>query len=767
MIFLCLLVFIFGLGFAAKASAATYYVRNISGTYKFLQNDWPTSDTGTGCSANTLKGCILSLDGNGDSMVIAAGDYGAAGQLDFYSGGGVGNIIVRTATESDPAFATYGGTVTIGPLASAGQIINCQSGISNVTVQANSNSPMIVKGYASTGADGVEIYAGSGASAHNVFDGLTFYKYSPAASYIIRVFSVSTNNSGIEIKNSIFQNRSYSAGSDTEKFEYGNDTINGIAIAMSGTGSGVKVYNNTIGGADYRFKNGISIGMLDSEIYGNTVDYSWDGDNYPDGEGDSISVDSAITGVRIYRNLVRYGNKGIQLKSGSNSCYVYYNTVLNSAVNSIDNYNNNTGAFNYIMNNTVIHSGTGNNGHGISHQGSPGKLYNRNNLIYNIGNNAGIDCYAYSASIAADSWDTNYNLCYVTDSGVWSQIDSTNYSTLTAHQIAAAFDNRFVDDAIDPDINSLESDPQFVNYAGANYSLQAVSPAIDSGTNILPISITTDYVGNPIYGTRDIGAYEYQPPYDMGTDELDIAANVRVYGDGKFRNTETVGGTTADLSVVPQASQTTKWLDISKADDESAIIWEANHKKWKESSTTLGETDTLHTIGDLTAGKSYTLVIDGNPASEDPTTGNITSSDCVDSLCTADGTGKITFTYTGGYSEHTFDIDDDIPPVITITSPETGDTVTGDDTITFTDTEQTDPECSIDNSTWVNCTSNLTSFSDLTSWDGIEESDTFTLYMHDTDASGNTGTVSVANLTKADTQAPVRSGGSPSGELAS
>ncbi len=188
---------------------------------------------------------------------------------------------------------------------------------------------------------------------------------------------------------------------------------------------------------------------------------------------------------------------------------------------------------------------------------------------------------------------------------------------------------------------------------------QAFSPGDESGiidAGDPSSGITEDAINHPIYGPPDIGAYEYQPPYEMGTNEIDIAANVRVYGDGKFRNTETPSGTTANLSIIPQSSQTTKWLDISKADDEEEIIWETNHKKWKESSTTLENTNTLHTIGDLTAGKSYTFTIDGNPASEDSITGNITSSDCINSICTANGTGKITFTYTGGYSEHEFEI---------------------------------------------------------------------------------------------------------------
>lgn len=110
---------------------------------------------------------------------------------------------------------------------------------------------------------------------------------------------------------------------------------------------------------------------------------------------------------------------------------------------------------------------------------------------------------------------------------------------------------------------------------------------------------------------------------------------------------------------------------------------------------------------------------------------------------------------------------DNVAPIIVITSPEEGDVVSGDDTIVFTNNEPTNPECSVDNSAWVNCTTAVANFSDLTNWDDIAESDTFNLYLRDTDGAGNTGTANVINLTKADTQAPVRSGGSPSGELPS
>ena len=114
-----------------------------------------------------------------------------------------------------------------------------------------------------------------------------------------------------------------------------------------------------------------------------------------------------------------------------------------------------------------------------------------------------------------------------------------------------------------------------------------------------------------------------------------------------------------------------------------------------------------------------------------------------------------------------YEFQDITPPSLTITSPTTGHTVSGDDTITFTDSEITAPLCSLDNSHWDACTSGATSFTTLTSWSSISEKDTFTLYLKDTDNANNTGTTQTSNLKKADTIAPVRTEGAPTGELAS
>jgi hypothetical protein len=190
---------------------------------------------------------------------------------------------------------------------------------------------------------------------------------------------------------------------------------------------------------------------------------------------------------------------------------------------------------------------------------------------------------------------------------------------------------------------SITSDPRLVS-PGTDFSLQSDSPVIDAGTDV---GLTTDYAGNPIYGLPDIGAYEYQPSYVMGTDEPDTTAEARVYGDGAFRYTNSTGGTTANLSVTPVAATTTDFLDLTISAWNSSGDY---HKSWTESSSTLGVKSVSHTVGDLQPNKSYQVKVDGVISN------SIGGTNCSNGTCLSNGAGEITFTYTGGYSSHTFDV---------------------------------------------------------------------------------------------------------------
>jgi|GEM_PF-3820786 len=232
---------------------------------------------------------------------------------------------------------------------------------------------------------------------------------------------------------------------------------------------------------------------------------------------------------------------------------------------------------------------------------------------------------------------SNYNNFYDSLGGIAFDYDGTLYNFLNYKTASPTLDT-----------NSQNSDPLFTSASTNDFTLNYLSPAIDSGTDT---SLTTDYAGNPIYGTMDMGAYEYQPPHTIGTDRIDIGAGARIYGDGKFRNVATTSSLGADLEIKPQAdfesftsTQTRPfWMDITD------LTWTAQEKQWTESSEDSSLTNTVHTIGDATSGVYYHIKVDGEME-------DVTGTNCENNICLADANGNIEFTYTGTYSTHIFNI---------------------------------------------------------------------------------------------------------------
>ena len=151
-----------------------------------------------------------------------------------------------------------------------------------------------------------------------------------------------------------------------------------------------------------------------------------------------------------------------------------------------------------------------------------------------------------------------------------------------------------------------------------------------------------------------LAEYLYYTKSTMGTDEVDIGAGARLYYDGEFRNIGTASGSTADFTVTPVGG-----VGSFDSDDKSAYMditinsWiNAGNKEWIASSSTgAGYSQagsTVYTIGDLAPSSRYQFWLDGSTAS------SITGSTCSGGICLSDSAGSLTFTYTGGYSSHTF-----------------------------------------------------------------------------------------------------------------
>jgi hypothetical protein len=253
--------------------------------------------------------------------------------------------------------------------------------------------------------------------------------------------------------------------------------------------------------------------------------------------------------------------------------------------------------------------------------------------------------------------------------------------------------------------NEMTSDPLFQT---GTYIPDPTSPAIDSGTDV---SLTTDYAGNPIYGTPDIGAYEYQPPYTVGSNAIPQTGSVRIYSNGKYR--ALVATTTADtiatsnFSVVPAGggyytASTSAFMDLN------INTWETagdKNKSWTATSTegagNTHATSTVYTIGDLAPDSYYTFKID-NTATTTAITG-YGATTCQTSYgngtnltCLSDSSGIVQFTYSGGYSTHTFELEKDItsPASFTASSP-ANNTVNSDSRPTLSWNASSDTESGI------------------------------------------------------------------------
>ena len=203
------------------------------------------------------------------------------------------------------------------------------------------------------------------------------------------------------------------------------------------------------------------------------------------------------------------------------------------------------------------------------------------------------------------------------------------------------------------DAHSFTSNPYFVSSTptqATDLQLAWNSPLIDAGYAVAGIP-TVDFAGNPWYGAPDIGAWEYQPPYSMGVDVLKTGAKARIYGDGKYRWLASAS-TTADLIVAPAGGygtygptqQRPLWMDII------VDSWSTSgnyYRKWRADNAALSSaTSSVHTVGGLAANRSYCIWVDG-------VVGQGLSGGA---SYTSDAQGRITFTYTGEYTDTVFEL---------------------------------------------------------------------------------------------------------------
>lgn len=542
---------------------------------------------------------------------------------------------------------------------------------SNITI---SNFMATTSLATSSGAGG--IYVASNATFSNL--SIT----STTANAFTQGIAIAGNGTGVTMTNVVasnnLQNGILFSGTDS------NITMSNITGFSNASGSGVLFNSSGL--------NSVSNVFLTSstfEFNGNDgVLYQFNGTNATNTNilsafnlNDGFGVNSSWSNVSFVACTA--DTNGVSGAGADGDGFSFHNSATGSIIDSVAKNNKKSaithvdGAQVTMINNLFYHTTNGT----IALVGvqNTGTYYLYNNIIYSDGQVG----TGFSDAGPSSTLENNIISGFVTGFAVTSGTAINDYNIVT-NAASSGYAG------VSAGAHSLTSNPLFTNAGSRDFTLQYNSPAIDAGVSIP--SVTTDILGNPIYGTPDIGPYEYQPPHVMGVSSIDIGAGARIYGDGKFRDLGTVSGSLAHLSILPQSgtfstyaasSSRPAWLDVT-----NIANWISSHKTWTESNAASSTMVTNHVVGDLDANKNYTITITG--ASATSSVAGISGTSCQISsgaeVCTANGSGQLSFSYSGGYSTHTFDIAEIGVPSVSVMSPSDGATVSGVITITATTT---------------------------------------------------------------------------------
>ncbi|MFA5744887.1 MAG: hypothetical protein WC887_01605, partial [Candidatus Paceibacterota bacterium] len=309
------------------------------------------------------------------------------------------------------------------------------------------------------------------------------------------------------------------------------------------------------------------------------------------------------------------------------------------------------------------------------------------NVSYNVIN------YATTGLTLSDNTNAYNNTLYNDSTGINAAVDSivenNIFSSNTTNTTGAgAFDYNTYSGNIET--NGKNEAPYFPNLSSEILGVAATSTAIDAGTSV---GLTTDYASNSIYGVPDIGAYEYQPPYTFALNKIPTTGSIRLYSDGKYRAlTATTSSATGTFSVTPvggfYTASTSQYMDVTI---DSWLTSGTKNKQWTATSSIAAfnthATSTVYTIGDLAPSTYYKFALDSSPST------TITGDTCnTNGSCLSDANGSVTFTYTGGYSTHTFALTKDTtaPASFTLTAPANNDGISKGGTLSWTASSDTE-----------------------------------------------------------------------------
>lgn len=300
-------------------------------------------------------------------------------------------------------------------------------------------------------------------------------------------------------------------------------TIGGAILASNTAANYWTITNNVFFGIQNVGVNN-SVGN-DWLIEYNTGNRFWNGQHHSDlgGGGYGYPITLLGTGSIVRKNYFRNQYCGIVASAGGNK--IHYNILDGIKVNGLWHNCLSVANPNEWYNNTVYHNPEeGGPGHGFAAQdnddgpGDIGGAKVKNNLIITVQENGGAQAFCIKNSTNIES---NNNLFFTVGTNAKiarleyaGTLENTDIATMAEYQatIAALKDNptlkwngTYGSVGTAADANSIGADPRF--RSTTDYRLRSGSPAINAGVDV---GLTTDFLGKPIRGLPDIGAYEFQ-----------------------------------------------------------------------------------------------------------------------------------------------------------------------------------------------------------------------------------------------------------------
>ncbi|HLE49236.1 MAG TPA: right-handed parallel beta-helix repeat-containing protein [Patescibacteria group bacterium] len=258
--------------------------------------------------------------------------------------------------------------------------------------------------------------------------------------------------------------------------------------------------------------------ILNNEVSYNAIQDGIDGGNAP--TGIEILGSNSTGPTLVQGNNIHHNYWGMEFDQNSDHSTAQYNSIHdnNKMGMNIDNSDNNTFQYNLVYNHPVswglriwdaaANGMTGNvvynnvfygNSIGIIVENEQTNLKIKNNILLANTANTSTSEITLESGHTYTGLDIDYNSYYRESGTTYWKYGATNYSFTDWKTNSGQ------------DANSVNSDPLFTDATGYDFTLQSVSPVINSGTDV---SLTTDYAGTivPQGTTPDIGAYEFSLP---------------------------------------------------------------------------------------------------------------------------------------------------------------------------------------------------------------------------------------------------------------